>query len=86
MVRSDGKAIPLENVWTSKTRLVDNNTVGWEYWFNVFDANSTGSYALLMGAPDLGPVAPEFTPLNNISNGLGICREPSIYASRNNYR
>lgn len=67
IVRSDGKIIPLENVWLSKTRLIDNDTAGWNYWFNLFDANTTGTYTLFMGAPDIGPVAPVFTPISNVT-------------------
>ena len=39
--RSDGKMIPAENVWLSKTR--DTNLV-WHYFVNIFDVDSTGSY------------------------------------------
>jgi uncharacterized repeat protein (TIGR01451 family) len=39
--RSDGTALPSENVWASKTRKAD---LTWEYYLNVFDVNSTGSY------------------------------------------
>ena len=41
MTRSDGKSIPLENVWLSKKR--DTNNV-LKFYFNLFDTNSTGIY------------------------------------------
>ena len=67
MFRSDGKAIPLDNVWTSKTRNLSTNPPSWDYWFNVFDANTSGTYALIMGPADIGPVAPVFTPMGNVT-------------------
>ncbi len=41
VVRSDGKTLPAENVWLSKTR---NDDLSWSYYLNLFDANTTGSY------------------------------------------
>ena len=43
ITRSDGKAMKAENVWLSKTR--DENHA-WNYFINVFDTNSTGSYTV----------------------------------------
>lgn len=40
-VRSDGKVLPPENVWLSKTRNEDGET--WSYHINLFDANTTGN-------------------------------------------
>ncbi len=42
VVRSDGKIIKPENAWLSKTR----NGQAWDYYFNIFDANATGSYTV----------------------------------------
>ena len=67
-VRSDGKLIPLDNAWTSKSRNLDTNPPSWNYFVNVFDAKSTGTYSILMGEPELGPVAPEFTPMANVTS------------------
>ena len=56
VIRSDGKRIKPENVWISKTRLADHT---WAWFFNIFDANSPGGYAVSFGepsaAPDAGP-------------------------------
>ncbi len=40
--RSDGKLIKTENVWFSKTR----NGQNWNYFINLFDANTTGAYTI----------------------------------------
>jgi len=42
VLRADAKPIPPENIWFSKTK--NRNTAQWEYWINVFDANSPGVY------------------------------------------
>lgn len=52
-VRSDGKRLPLDNVWISKTRRDDN---GWDYFVNLFDVASTGRYTLTMDDPPTAPV------------------------------
>ncbi|MDR1529857.1 MAG: DUF11 domain-containing protein [Burkholderiales bacterium] len=39
--RSDGKILPAENFWLSQIRDENNN---WQYFINVFDANTTGRY------------------------------------------
>lgn len=64
--RSDAKAIRPENVWFSKKRNRDNDT--WEYYFNLFDVNSTGNYQLVLqnaitepGPPTLQFIAPKRT-------------------------
>jgi hypothetical protein len=55
ITRSDGKNIPLENAWLSKTRNASN---GWDHHLNLFDANGTGAYTLVFGEPNLGPRPP----------------------------
>ncbi|MCW8966486.1 MAG: cadherin-like domain-containing protein, partial [Candidatus Pacearchaeota archaeon] len=57
-VRSDGKVMLLDNVWTSKTRNRDTSPPSWEYWVNVFDVNSTGNYTITMGDLVIGPLPP----------------------------
>ena len=41
-IRSDGKLIKADNVWLSKTR----NGQSWNYFVNLFDANTTGDYTI----------------------------------------
>ena len=53
VVRSDAKRIKAENAWLSKTR----DGQGWDYFINLFDANSTGSYSV-----SFGDVLPEANP------------------------
>ncbi|MBW2064875.1 MAG: chitobiase/beta-hexosaminidase C-terminal domain-containing protein [Deltaproteobacteria bacterium] len=43
VVRSDGKRVKPENAWLSKSR---NENHEWEYFFNLFDADTTGSYSV----------------------------------------
>lgn len=42
IVRSDGKLVSSSNAWLSKTR--NETTKQWQYWVNLFDANTTGVY------------------------------------------
>ena len=60
-VRSDGKILPLDNVWTSKKRREDN---GWDYFINLFDVNSPGAYTLSLDIPVIQESAPvlQFIP------------------------
>lgn len=41
--RSDGKMLPVENIWLSKTR---NEDLSWSYFINLFDVDSAGVYTL----------------------------------------
>ena len=43
VVRSDGKTLPVENAWLSKTR---NANLSWSYFINFFDVNTTGIYTV----------------------------------------
>jgi uncharacterized repeat protein (TIGR01451 family) len=43
VVRSDGKVLPAQNAWLSKTRNAD---LSWSYYLHIFDSNSTGQYTL----------------------------------------
>ena len=55
VVRSDGKIIRSENTWLSKTR---EHSDPWQYYFNLFDADSTGTYTVTFGDPLPVPHAP----------------------------
>jgi len=71
VIRSDGKYLPTPNAWTSRTRNLNNDPPTWDYWVNFFDSNSTGSYTVVMGPADIGPVPPVLTPLNNVTTWEG---------------
>jgi hypothetical protein len=61
VVRSDGKRIKPENGWLSKTRVGSNP---WQYFFNLFDANTANSYTVVFTDSAAGPHAPvlQFIP------------------------
>ena len=67
-LRLDGKQLPLDNVWFSKERDTSNN---FNYFLNLFDANSTGAYKLVF--QDIGdvPQAPviQFIPDRTVEEG-----------------
>jgi hypothetical protein len=44
VVRSDGKVLPSQNYWLSKTR---NDDLSWSYYIQIFDSNTTGDYELV---------------------------------------
>ena len=44
--RNDGKLLRGDNIWFSKTR--NRDTDSWEYWLNLFDANTSGEYTLAL--------------------------------------
>ena len=46
VVRSDGKILPPQNFWLSKTR---NENLSWSYYLHIFDTNSTGEYLIEFG-------------------------------------
>lgn len=54
-LRSDGKLLPEENVWLSRTRREDN---GWDHFINLFDANSSGQYLIRLDDVSSGPQPP----------------------------
>ena len=62
VMRGDAKQMASENVWLSKTKNAD--TKQWEYWFNVFDANSPGNYQVGFKPLDQVPAPPvlQFIP------------------------
>ncbi|MEX1066948.1 MAG: hypothetical protein WED00_13325, partial [Aquisalimonadaceae bacterium] len=47
VIRSDGKRLREPNAWRSRTR---NQTMEWDYAINLFDAQSTGRYTLILTA------------------------------------
>jgi hypothetical protein len=57
VVRSDGKQIKSYNAWLSKARASDKQS--WEYFVNVFDANTTTAYTLVFGSLSEGAQPPE---------------------------
>ncbi|MCU7860803.1 MAG: hypothetical protein KZQ86_13455, partial [Candidatus Thiodiazotropha sp. (ex Lucinoma kastoroae)] len=58
VVRSDGKLIPLDNAWTSRTRNRNTSPMSWDRYINFFDANTTGVYSVQMDNVVTGPLAP----------------------------
>ncbi|MDM8515982.1 hypothetical protein QUF76_07270 [Desulfobacterales bacterium HSG16] len=78
VLRSDGKRIKPENAWLSKTRDKDNN---WQYFVNLFDANTTGPYTLVFEAIPPSPVpVMQFVPDRFGGEGtqLGFIVEASV--------
>ena len=71
VVRSDGKLISLDNAWISKTRDKSTHPYGWTHYINLFDSDTTGSYAVRMDAQVLGPMPPvlQYIPPRTISEG-----------------
>jgi hypothetical protein len=60
-LRSDGKRMPAENVWFSKTLKAGGQ---WDYFVNLFDVNTSGRYTLALATPADGPRPPvlQFVP------------------------
>ena len=54
VVRSDGKVLPVNNFWLSKTR---NQDLSWSYFLHVFDSHSTGDYLLEFGQGTASSIA-----------------------------
>ncbi len=65
VIRSDGKRIKADNVWLSKER-EDGNPRNWLHYFNLFDANTTGSYTIII-VPIDEQHAPVLAPISNRS-------------------
>nr|WP_305793244.1 Ig-like domain-containing protein [Sedimenticola hydrogenitrophicus] len=57
-VRADGKPLPAENVWISRTRNKSTNPYTWDYFINLLDAASGGDYSLRLDTPVVGPEPP----------------------------
>ena len=71
VTRSDGKVIPLDNAWTSKTRNKSTQPYSWDYYVNFFDSNTTGSYTVDMMVKAVAPAAPvlQFIPNRTVAEG-----------------
>ncbi|MCF6256781.1 MAG: putative Ig domain-containing protein [Gammaproteobacteria bacterium] len=79
VIRSDGKRLSEHNAWFSQSRPAE--TTAWEYFFNLFDANTTGSYTVVMRDVADVPQAPvlQFVP-NRVTyegNPIGFIIEAS---------
>jgi len=68
VVRSDGKWIRGDNVWLSKRR---NAQRQWEYFINLFDQDTTGSYRIVFGGAAQTEHAPvlQFIPDRTVLEG-----------------
>jgi len=55
VIRSDGKIIKPANAWLSHTRV---KTGPWQYFFNLFDVNSTGAYTVRFEDTSAVPMPP----------------------------
>lgn len=68
ITRSDGKAMKAENVWLSKTR---GENHAWNYFINMFDTNSTGSYTVrfVEAANQPHPPVLQFIPDRTVQEG-----------------
>jgi hypothetical protein len=60
VVRADGKTLPLENAWLSKTRNPDKT---WKYLINFFDANTSGVYTVVLANPKAEAKPPVIEPI-----------------------
>lgn len=69
-VRSDGKVLPPENIWLSKTR--DESGENWLYYINIFDENTTGIYEVFFAQ---NPFASISGLVFDDANGNGILEE-----------
>ncbi len=47
VVRGDGKVLPVDNAWVSKSR--ESGTDPWDYLFNLFDSGLGGAYTVTFG-------------------------------------
>jgi len=61
VLRADGKLLPSENAWTSKT---GDGHVGFQHFVNFFDVNGGGQYTVQLGLITAGEVPPvlQFIP------------------------
>ena len=55
VIRSDGKVLPVENGWTSKT---GDGNVGFQHFLNVFDVNGGGTYTIQLDQIPVRDAAP----------------------------
>ena len=73
VVRSDGKVLPAQNYWLSKTRNAD---LSWSYFLHIFDSNATGDYILEFGQGTNGSIAGSAYRDSN-ANGIRDAGEPA---------
>jgi hypothetical protein len=71
VTRSDGKVIAPENVWLSKKRNADKSL---SYFFNIFDAATTGIYNVALTTPAGTPRPPviQFIPDRTVPEGTQV--------------
>lgn len=71
VVRADGKTLSSHNVWRSRTR---GEGAQWDHYINLFDANSSGQYALTMQTDSAAPQPPvlQFIPNRQIAEGHNL--------------
>jgi uncharacterized repeat protein (TIGR01451 family) len=67
VVRSDGKTLPTQNAWLSKTRNAD---LSWSYFVNFFDVNTTGIYSVAFAGSGAGASLSGFVYADANNNGL----------------
>ncbi len=74
VVRSDNKPLPAENYWISRTRNKTTNPYSWDYFVNLFDTDSSGSYLLRFDDAVLGPLPPvfQFIPDRSTYEGMQV--------------
>ncbi len=61
-VRDDGKVIKTDNIWLSKSR----DEQSWNYYIDLFDANTTGEYTVVFDDPEAAPQAPVLQYIANV--------------------
>lgn len=71
VIRSDGKRIKTDNVWLSKSR---TGSDPWQYFFNIFDVNTTDSYTVVFAESAGGPQAPvlQYIPDRTVIEGQPV--------------
>jgi len=62
-VRSDGKILDPANLWLSQSRAEDNRS--FDYFINLFDINSSGSYSLYFADSSELPQPPVIRPISD---------------------
>lgn len=78
VIRSDGKRIKPENAWLSKTRNGDHT---WSFFFNLFDVNTTTSYAVTFIDPEAEARPPVLDLISDLSGIEGTRLAFTVSAS-----
>ena len=63
VIRGDGKTIKIENRWLSKSR----DGQSWDYFINLFDVASTGTYTVTFADPMAVPQAPVLQYMDDVT-------------------